>query len=338
MRFNLREDIWKDDYTYAPSQDSKYKRLQKKPINTLSVEEIKYLYVIDRLIYSPSSRYDTIEDAYKALIDDDRENSWDTELFEDAHKFFSSLSFPLTIYRALRVGNTAYSEIGDKQDISLLRIGGKLGSRSWTTNINIYKDDRSIFKNQAVIVAAEIEPSLISNATTIQNYINYTAKPHIIPNYARRFGEYEISLKDHFKVSELHNLRFVNKNEIKESFRKSLNEMILRESRGDTTLRQCLCSVLNLFCGTNINYLDTVIHHKNGNHDDNDIDNLIIFRKIPTNKNANTSIHARHRRGDFIDFNSSNPDYTDNLYDLKGIDVWKSLNYGRLVSTNGRVV
>lgn len=337
MRFNLLEDIWKSNGEYAPKEDSKFKRLQRKPLNKLTVEEIKYLYIIDRAWYMSDFPHETIDDAYKAFIgEDELSKGWYDSLFEDAYNYFSRLSFPLTIYRAVRVGGYRDSEIpSEESSIEELKIGGN--SRSWTTSINIYKKENSKFKKLTKIVAAEISYDMVDNAATISNYIFYTAESNVNPKYVS-YGEYEITLKNRFRVSDLHNLRFVNKNEIKESFRKNLNEMILRESRGDTTLRQCLCSVLNLFCGTDINYLDTVIHHKNGIHDDNDIDNLVIFRKTPTNKNANTSIHARHRRGDFINFNSSNPDYTDNLYDLKGIDVWKSLNYGRLVSTNGRAV
>ena len=46
MKFKIVEDLWKDDDTYQPEKDSKYRALIKKPINTLTNEELEYIYVI----------------------------------------------------------------------------------------------------------------------------------------------------------------------------------------------------------------------------------------------------------------------------------------------------
>lgn len=162
----LKEDIWdRLGEIYQPLKDSKYIRLQKKSINTLSLEKIKYLYVVNRAS-SSFIRYDSVEQAFEKEIDLDSENSWDNEIFEQCYKYLHSLKFPLTIYRALRPDEV-------NKD-GTFNISGSNNFRSWTTDINIYKDKLSSFRNLNKIVSAKITPDIIDNSATIVNYYFYT--------------------------------------------------------------------------------------------------------------------------------------------------------------------
>lgn len=200
------EDIWdKSGEVYQPLKDSKYLKLQKKPINTLSLDEIKYLYAINRA-GSGFVRYDSIEQAIEKEIDSDRENSWDSEIFEMCYGYLHSLNFPLTIYRAIR--NNEINKDGS------FNISGSNDSRSWTTNINIYKDKSSSFGNLSNIVSAKIDSNIVDNSATIVNFYFYTGGRNV---RKQNYGEYEISLKKNFKQTDLHELQFIDKDTIVES-------------------------------------------------------------------------------------------------------------------------
>lgn len=98
---DLKEGLWTHDGEYEPLKDSKYKRLQRKPIDTLTLDDIKYLYAVH---WANSSRYSYVyndaQEAIDKLIDTDRENSYDLDMFDDCYTFLHGLKFPLTIYRA----------------------------------------------------------------------------------------------------------------------------------------------------------------------------------------------------------------------------------------------
>ena len=206
LESGLNEDIWdKSGQVYQPLRDSKYLKLQKKPINTLSLDEIKYLYAINRA-GSSFIRYDSIEQAIEKEIDSDRENSWDSEIFEMCYEYLHSLNFPLTIYRAIRT-----DEINKDGSFN---ISGINNSRSWSTNINIYKDKSSSFRNLSNIVSAKIDSNIVDNSATIVNFYFYTGGRNV---RKQNYGEYEISLKKNFKQTDLHDLQFVDKDAIMES-------------------------------------------------------------------------------------------------------------------------
>lgn len=195
----MKESLWTHDGEYEPLKDSKYRRLQRKPINTLTLDDIKYLYAVH---WANSSKYSYVyndaQEAIDKLINTDRENSYDLDMFDDCYNFLHSLKFPLTIYRATN---------RTEQDM------GKIFGRSWTPNIDIYRDERSTFKKNSYIVACEIFPNVIDNANTIINYIYYTAKRTVGASKDDNiYGEYEITLKNNFKQDDLHNLRLVDKN------------------------------------------------------------------------------------------------------------------------------
>jgi hypothetical protein len=206
----LNEDIWNKAGTiYQPKQDSRYKRLIRKPINTLTQEEIKYIFTIHWCWYLANvRRFDYIEDALENTDDRFRE-----EYFNECYEFFHSLSFPLKVYRAIRDSEHSNDEF---------TINGKNSSYSWSTNINIYKDDTSKFRNCTKIVSCEIDSNVIDVANTINNFIFYTSSHH-----GRGYGEYEITLKQHFPQSALKNLHWIDKNEINE---KLLSESLHKQS------------------------------------------------------------------------------------------------------------
>ena len=206
LKSGLNEDIWdKSGKIYKPPTDSKYLKLQKKPINTLSLDEIKYLYAINRA-GSSFVRYDSVEQAIQKEINSDRENSWDSEIFDACYDYLHSLNFPLTIYRAIRP-----DEINKDGSFN---ISGKNNSMSWTTNINIYKNKSSSFRNLNNIVSAKIDSNIIDNSATIVNYYFYTGGRNV---RKQSYGEYEISLKKNFKQTDLHELQSINKDTIVES-------------------------------------------------------------------------------------------------------------------------
>lgn len=113
--------------------------------------------------------------------------------------------------------------------------------------------------------------------------------------------------------------------------------------RGETSLRECVVDLLNKFCGTSLNYKDTILHHLDGDHYNNSIDNLMIFRVSVVNnvrKNANSSIHNMKKFRDWVGALATiySNDYEDVLYLYKGIDVYRSMCVGRFVSKNGKLV
>ena len=199
---------------YKPEANSKYKRLCRKPINTLTEDEVIYIYAV-RWTINMAQRipYQTPEEAIEDIL---KRKPYMKNDLEECYEFVHQLSFPLTIYRGVRVGNFKYSELNT--DTNNLIISGKQQSYSWTTDINIYKNPTSKFRNLTQIVACEIDSNIIDVANTIFNFIHYSAGGE----YRVSYPENEITLKDNFKQSDLHNLRFINKDDINEVLEEDL--------------------------------------------------------------------------------------------------------------------
>ena len=127
-----------------------------------------------------------------------------------------------------------------------------------------------------------------------------------------------------------------------ENFDNYLTEQKLDEAtiRGETSLRQFLCSLLSLACHCTLIDADYVIHHKDGNHFNNNYDNIILLPKL-SGSNPNTTLHNLYRAGK-IDFSSTNPilynRYLDQLEIMKGIDVFISLSAHRLLNSKGKII
>lgn len=212
---SLKEDVYDTNGEYNPSQDPKYKSLLRKPINRLTRDDMIYLFTIHCTRYSDGYYSNGKQatywytglrgwdyDFYKGLKIVEEDHS---EEFDKAYEFFSSLQFPLKVYRAMR---------DDENEPS-----GKNHSLSWTTDINIFKKENSIFRNCNKIVEATITPDMIQNEWTVCNYIYYSCGN----NYGR-YPESEITLKPMFKTSKLNNLHFIDKSQVE----------TLKESKQDT--------------------------------------------------------------------------------------------------------
>lgn len=169
-----------------PIKSSLCKRLNNKPINTLTLEDMAVLYTMGHTRYC-YERYCTEGDFVKWLLDAWK---WHEQDFRSCYDWIHSFTFPLTIYRAV----TNEQEL--TQDIS-----GKSGARSWTTDFNLYSASNSLFKNVEHVYSAEIDANVISNTDTISNYVHYSFEPQY--GY---YPEYEVTLKKRYKMSDLHNL------------------------------------------------------------------------------------------------------------------------------------
>ena len=202
---NMNEDIWDSSHTtYQPKNDAKFRRLIKKPLNTLTSEDIKYIYTISDCDYMMLyKQYDSISDALSHTND-----RMADIYFQECADFFQSLSFPLTVYRAIR---------NDEFVDGKFKISGKNNSRSWSVDKNIYSDKSSKFHKVTSIVACEVEQSDIDIMHTVSNFIFYSSSRRM-----GGYGEYEITMKKSFSPSEKNNLRWVktptdNKNLIEDT-------------------------------------------------------------------------------------------------------------------------
>ena len=111
-----------------------------------------------------------------------------------------------------------------------------------------------------------------------------------------------------------------------------MNSIYIREK----SLREFICDLLNKYCGHYLSASDFEIHHKNGNHSQSSVNNVVL---LPTYKNGsrisnNSSLHNKQRRG-LIDFNSNDENYIQLLLYMDAIDVEKSLDSGKIVNVNG---
>lgn len=177
------ENSWRPEFK-QPVKSSLCKRLNSKPINTLSLEDIAVLYTMHWTWYM----YQSYDGDFTAWL----EETWEdhSEDFKSCYNWVHSFTFPLKVYRAV----TNVQEL--TQDIS-----GKSGALSWSTDYNLYSASNSIFRNVEHIYSAEIDANVISNIDTISNYVHYSSRP----DYGR-YPEYEVTLKKRYKMSDLHNL------------------------------------------------------------------------------------------------------------------------------------
>lgn len=114
---------------------------------------------------------------------------------------------------------------------------------------------------------------------------------------------------------------------------------VIQEShyRGEASLRACLCDLLRKFCDIEVDYTKCMLHHKNGNHSINNVDNLILFPTDIEYRNPNSVIHALQKREGFT-FSPNDKEYLEAIAKLFGIDVWKSIQVGHLVSSNNQLI
>ena len=178
----VEDTFW--GYPKQPIKSSLCKRLNNKPINTLTLEDIAVLYAIHWADYM-YQLYDG--DFVKLLSKVWYEHEID---FRSCYDWVHGFTFPLTIYRA----------VTDEQEITH-DISGKSRAWSWTTDYNLYSASTSIFQHVEHIYSAEIDAKIISNINTINNYVHYSSRPAY-----GRYPEYEVTLKKRYKMSDLHNL------------------------------------------------------------------------------------------------------------------------------------
>ena len=125
----------------------------------------------------------------KAKLSNIDDEEWDKVL-----DFVNSLSFPLTIYRGLKVDNI--------NEINLNDIGV-----NWTVDDTLFFAPNSAFKNSNYIIQAVITEDDVDWAETIQNFVYYSMRP--------KYGMYpesEITLK---KTCKLHDIRVLQKEGMK---------------------------------------------------------------------------------------------------------------------------
>ena len=172
-----------------PIKSSLCKRLNNKPINQLTLEDIAVLYTMYWTWYM-GEQYSQDGDFIKWLT-----KSWEDheDDFRSCYDWVHTFTFPLKIYRAV----TNQQEL--TQDIS-----GRSRSWSWTTDPNLYTASNSIFRNVEHVYSAEIDANAVSNLQTIAQYVHFSSRPHY-----GRYPEYEVTLKQRFKMSDLHNLQKV---------------------------------------------------------------------------------------------------------------------------------
>lgn len=125
-----------------------------------------------------------------------------------------------------------------------------------------------------------------------------------------------------------------------------LDEEVLKEAtiRGETSLRECLCSLLEWKCGIKIDPIRVMLHHKDGNHENNDIRNLILLPITTSWKNPNSHLHGM-QRSNKLEFTSKTgarnkkyKAYLDELDIINGIDIFNSLRCSKLMSVKRNII
>lgn len=127
-------------------------------------------------------------------------------------------------------------------------------------------------------------------------------------------------------------------NRLEEDFQALLEAELAKRAtmRGETSLRECLCSLLEWKCGIKLNPNNYMLHHKDGNHFNNDIKNLILLPVGIKYKNPNSHLHNMSSDKITMDKDQSRTkryrSYLDELDELDGIDVFNSLCSRKLVT------
>ena len=114
--------------------------------------------------------------------------------------------------------------------------------------------------------------------------------------------------------------------------------------RGETSLRECLCSLLEWKCGIKIDPTRVMLHHKDGNHGNNDIRNLILLPITDRWKNPNSHLHGM-QRSNKLELTSETGArnkkyraYLDELDIINGIDIFNSLRCSKLMSVKRNII
>lgn len=180
------------DDGYNPTSDSYYKKLLNNPINTLSATDVRYIYGVENARYmSEVKRFDNVDDSLK-------DSSFDMLDFKECSNWLNSLSFPLTVYRT----------VWDSTDID--DICGKHHDICWTTDIDIFRNEKSKFRNATRIVRGVINNQKIINIpTTIERFLFYSGRYN-----EQGYGEFEINLKPNYKNSDIQDLQFIDKGNV----------------------------------------------------------------------------------------------------------------------------
>lgn len=133
--------------------------------------------------------------------------------------FANSLSFPLTIYRGLKLKNE------DALDVKNLGV-------NWTVDDNLFFAPNSSFKNSNYIIKGQITEDDVDWEETIQNFVYYSLRP--------RYGFYpenEVTLKKNFT---LQNPELFRKDGNSLVLVKALNESLVVESRNHMDIEEMI--------------------------------------------------------------------------------------------------
>lgn len=133
--------------------------------------------------------------------------------------FANSLSFPLTIYRGLKLEN---EESLDVKDLGV----------NWTVDDTLFFAPNSSFKNSNYVIKGQITEDDIDWEETIQNFVYYSLRP--------RYGFYpenEVTLKKNFT---LQNPELFRKDVNSLVLVKTLNESLVVESRNHMDIEEMI--------------------------------------------------------------------------------------------------
>lgn len=133
--------------------------------------------------------------------------------------FANSLSFPLTIYRGLKLKNE------DALDVKNLGV-------SWTVDDTLFFAPNSSFKNSNYVIKGQITEDDVDWEETIQNFVYYSLRP--------RYGFYpenEVTLKKNFT---LQNPELFRKDGNSLVLVKALNESLVVESRNHMDIEEMI--------------------------------------------------------------------------------------------------
>ena len=133
--------------------------------------------------------------------------------------FVNSLSFPLTVYRGLKLENE------DTLDVKDLGV-------NWTVDDTLFFAPNSSFKNSNYIIKGQITEDDVDWEETIQNFVYYSLRP--------RYGFYpenEVTLKKNFT---LQNPELFRKDGNSLVLVKALNESLVVESRNHMDIEEMI--------------------------------------------------------------------------------------------------
>ena len=107
--------------------------------------------------------------------------------------------------------------------------------------------------------------------------------------------------------------------------------------RGEKALREFVCDLLHLYCNHYLSADEFMIHHRNGNHQQQSVDNILLLPKYDsktTNRNYNSTIHNEIKNHE-LNLDKNDPKYNLMLIYMDAIDVLKSIKSGKIVNVNG---